>query len=374
MPLVNRIAPRGACRLSLAAVIVALCQSAPAGEAGRGPVIRAGSAELRFVGPYRAGRVPVVFIHGLLGGPENWSGMIEQLSGDPAVRDHLQLATFRYDSLEPIPDAGGRLRAALDEARRRLDPEGRDPAFDRVVLVGHSLGGLVAKVAAQQDDPQSAGASNAPPSGIGRPIAPRIGRLIFVATPHRGSPVNRGAVRSASSWLARNLIGQPETGVSSETSVDQLTWDHPLLADLERARAAEGVPFHSVIAALRDPSAEGATDGLVPVASARLAGARSEMVVRTHHVCFQHPKVVGEVRRVLIEHATSPARSRARCLQEWRPAPPCDRCCQPRPIAPEGRGPRPQGPDRAPLAPGPRPSTMSGVAREIDHRNGERMP
>ena len=65
-----------------------------------------------------------------------------------------------------------------------------------------------------------------------------------------------------------------------------------------------GAPFQSIIAALRDPSADGATDGVVPIASARLAGAQSEVLVRAHHLCLDQPKVIQAVREVLIAHIT----------------------------------------------------------------------
>jgi pimeloyl-ACP methyl ester carboxylesterase len=262
---------------------------------------------MRFAAPYQAGGIPVVFIHGMLGSPDTWSVMVDRLAADPTLRAHVQLLMFRYDSLQPIPDSGRELLDALGEARRRFDPEGQDPAFDRVVLVGHSLGGLVAKAAANLvPDQRSNGACERPPSGQGRPVTPRVGRLIFIATPHRGSPLDRGAVRSAGRWLARTVGHSSSAQGVRETSVDQLTWGHPLLAGLERARAAGATPFHTIVAALHDPSAEGATDGLVPVASARLSGARSEVVVRTHHLCLQHPEVSREVTRVLVEHVTTP--------------------------------------------------------------------
>jgi pimeloyl-ACP methyl ester carboxylesterase len=236
----------------------------------------------------------------MLGSPGNWSSLIDRLSGDVSAREQFQFLTFRYDSLQPIAESGRQLVEVLTVARRRADPEGRDDSFDRVVLVGHSLGGLVAKQA-------SVGASGRIPGG---PAGPHFGRLIFVATPHRGVPFNRGAVRSVGGWLARavspSIAAQRAVGSHSAlvsiTSVDELAWDHPAIQDLERATIATGIPSHSIIASLGTPTADGASDGLVPVASARLEGARSEIVVRAQHVCLQNPDVIREVQRILGEH------------------------------------------------------------------------
>src|SRR5262249_31085707 len=108
------------------------------------------------------------------------------------------------------------------------------------------------------------------------------------------------------SIAARQARGDA-SALCASTSVDQLAWDHPILQDLGRARADAVVPYHSIISALGVPTAEGATDGLVPVASARLGGAQSEVVVRAHHVCYRHPEVISEVRRVLSEHVAGSA-------------------------------------------------------------------
>jgi pimeloyl-ACP methyl ester carboxylesterase len=284
-----------------------LAHTAAALAGGDSLVIRSGGAELRSASPREAGKAPVVFVHGMLGSPGNWSVLIDRLSADPSLRERFHFLTFGYDSLQPVADSGRELLEALAEARRRSDPEGHDDAFDQVVLVGHSLGGLVVKDAAARSQKQQ------PAGGT---VSGRVGRMIFVATPHRGSPVDRGAVRSVGSWLARAISpsvaarreGGDGSALRTPTSVDQLTWDHPLLGDLDRANAAAAVPYHSIVAALGDPTADGATDGLVPVASARLEGARSEVLVRAHHVCFQHPELIREVGRVLGEHAAELAR------------------------------------------------------------------
>jgi pimeloyl-ACP methyl ester carboxylesterase len=306
--------------LFVATAALAVCAPASAGNRPGIMVIRVNSAELSCPIPYRAGKVPVVFIHGMLGGPDNWSAMIEQLSADPAVSAHYQPLAFRYDSLRPIPDAGRDLLDALREVRRQFDPEGRDAVFDRVILVGYSMGGLVAKAAIRARGPRPSTRDGTSRDEVGLP-APGIDRVVFVATPHRGSPIDRGALRSTGSWIARAISPSTPARAAEETSVDQVAWGHPLLEDLERARAAGGVPFHSIIAALRDPADDGATDGLVPVASARLDGARSEVVVRTHHQCFGHPEVIREVRRILIEQATAPARLRMGGQAVERPSP-----------------------------------------------------
>ena len=145
------IAPRrrpnaGCLALLLATAVVASTSAASAGQ-DAGPVVRNGVSELRFAGAYEAGKVPVVFIHGLLGVPGQWSVMLDRLSREPAIRARYQFLTFRYDSLRSIAESGTLLAQALDQASRRFDPEGRDHCFDRVVVVGHSMGGLVAKAA-----------------------------------------------------------------------------------------------------------------------------------------------------------------------------------------------------------------------------------
>jgi pimeloyl-ACP methyl ester carboxylesterase len=104
--------------------------------------------------PYERGKVPVVLIHGLWGSPRNWDRMIEDLEADPALRTRFQFWTVRYASGDSIPYSAHLLRQSLRRTRRAFDPHGTDAAFDRMVVVGHSLGGILAKMMVQSGGPR----------------------------------------------------------------------------------------------------------------------------------------------------------------------------------------------------------------------------
>src|SRR5262249_26335202 len=98
---------------------------------------------LSLLSPYTRGTIPVLFIHGLWLTPGSWHRMIASLEGDPAIKGRFQFWTFGYSTGDPIPYSAHLLRENLTEVRRKLDPDGSDTALDRMVIVGHSMGGLL---------------------------------------------------------------------------------------------------------------------------------------------------------------------------------------------------------------------------------------
>jgi hypothetical protein len=150
---------------------------------------------------------------------------------------------------------------------------------------------------------------------------PEVRRLIFIATPHRGSPLDRAPIRAIASRFVRPSDGSlraqatllasndPETfrpafRAGLPTSLDELVWEHPLLLAVDGLPIEPGVVRHSIIAdRMRPPRTDGG-DGLVPYASAHHPGATSEFLVSAGHVCLDNPDVIGEVARILAEHAT----------------------------------------------------------------------
>ena len=280
----------------------------------------------------------MVFVHGLWANPWSWSRMIESLEADPALRDRYQFWTFGYSTGDPIPYSASLLRRDLEEVRRKFDPEGSDAAFDRMVLVGHSMGGLLTKMMVQDsgtrlwrlisDRPVDELAGEPQDRDLFRRAlifrpCPEVRRVLFIATPHRGSRVDRGGLEHLGSRLIRlpdplrvsheRLLARngPDFFVERfrkglPTSIDELGWQSPILMGLNELGLATTIKAHSIIADLHDPPRAGGNDGLVPYESAHLDGTVSESLVSSGHLCQDHPEVIREVRRILAEHPAGP--------------------------------------------------------------------
>jgi hypothetical protein len=145
---------------------------------------------------------------------------------------------------------------------------------------------------------------------------PALRRVVFIATPHRGS-------YQATGWaldLIRRFITLPGTLVSQfqgllqsqvfahrgmsrlPTSVDNMSPGHPFLQALNDSPIDPRITAHSIIAVLGDGPVTGKTDGVVAYESAHIEGVASEVVVRSGHSTQGHPETVEEVRRILREH------------------------------------------------------------------------
>lgn len=95
--------------------------------------------------PYEPGKIPVVLVHGLWSSPKTWTRVINDLRADPEIRDRYQFWTFQYPTGNPFIHSAAVLRQAINEVRAEFDPERQDAAFDQMVVIGHSMGGLISK-------------------------------------------------------------------------------------------------------------------------------------------------------------------------------------------------------------------------------------
>lgn len=281
--------------------------------------------------PYRPGLFPVVFVHGTASSPVRWAELWNRLQGDPAIRTRFQFWFFQYDSDNPVALSALRLREALAAAVAMLDPGHQDPALRRMVLVGHSQGGLLVRMQAIETGDQLWNAVSRKPleelrfsddtrellrRGLFLEPTPGVARVVFVATPHRGSflagygiarslarrlthvPARLGVVASD---LARNRDAAESPFVP--TAVDNMSPGHPFIRGLQAIPIDASIPAHSIIAVKGDGPPEEGNDGVVEYASAHLEGTESERVVRSPHSCQGNPDVMEEVRRILRLHA-----------------------------------------------------------------------
>ncbi len=72
--------------------------------------------------------------------------MINEIASDPRIWERYEVWLFIYNTGNPVAYSAEMLRQALSNTVSELDPQGTDPALRRMVLIGHSQGGLLAKM------------------------------------------------------------------------------------------------------------------------------------------------------------------------------------------------------------------------------------
>lgn len=284
--------------------------------------------------PYQPGRIPVVFVHGTFSSPVWWLEMLNTLKADPTLRRNYQFWYFLYNSNAPLVMSAADLRDSLRDKIAQLDPAGKDPALREMVVIGHSQGGLLTKFTAVDTGdrlvraltgknldalklPEEKKAATRRLLMV-EPV-PAVKRVVFIATPHRGSILSTQWVRT----LIKKLVTLPakivETTFSIHeyltddmkrlmgsskvpTSIDGMSPDNPVLKVLAETPLATGVTGHSIIAVKGDGDPHVGDDGVVAYTSAHLDGLESEFIVRFGHSCQEHPFTIEEVRRILIKH------------------------------------------------------------------------
>jgi pimeloyl-ACP methyl ester carboxylesterase len=288
------------------------------------------------VSPYYPGSIPVAFVHGTASSAARWAELYNELDNDPRLHGKYQFWFFSYETGNPIAYSAMRLRDALTAAIQLLDPEGKDPALHRMVVIGHSQGGLLTKAMVTDsgddfwrnvstksiDDIRvSAKTRETLRNALYFKPLPFVRRVIFLSTPQRGSYV-------AGSWIAHQvarlvrapldltrvmadvltdrsalvLQGSADGLPRIPSAVDNMTPGNPWVKTMAAKPIAPGVHAHSIIAIKSGVIAPGANDGVVAYDSAHIEGVDSELVVKSAHSCQSNPHTIAEVRRILLLH------------------------------------------------------------------------
>jgi pimeloyl-ACP methyl ester carboxylesterase len=258
---------------------------------------------------------------------------VNELEIDAEIWSRYQIWLYIYNTGNPIGFSGGGLRRALEHAVAELDPLGKDPALQQMVVIGHSQGGLLTKLTAvdagdrfwKLTSDEAIENLRMPPDTRQVLIRstfftpqPFVKRVVFLCTPHRGSYL---ASLSLSRWVA-SFVALPSdlTGRMLEvvtlnegalalrsldklpTSIDNMAPGNDFIETLSALPVAPGIRAHSIIAANGDGPVENSVDGVVSYQSAHLDGVESELVVRSGHSAQANPAVIEEVRRILLLH------------------------------------------------------------------------
>ncbi len=290
---------------------------------------------------YDPRKIPVLMVHGLWSNLVTWMEMFNDLRGMPEIRDNYQFWFYLYPTGQPLWLTADDLRNDLADAREAIDPTHSVPRLNQMVVVAHSMGGLIARMQTLQPphpqwrmvlqrnhDRLNKQEKESLRKALRLEPNPDIRRVITIATPHHGSHLSNRATQ----WLGRQLIRLPEpieratlrivrgpndmlTLPAGQTSIEGLSPESPLLQLINQAKPAAWVHFHNIIGRIDDGhrlirKVSGDSDGVVTVESARLEYAESELIVPADHMhVHRHPRTILEVQRILLEHLEAVKRS-----------------------------------------------------------------
>ena len=291
--------------------------------------------------PYDPSRRVVVMLHGLASSPEAWINVANEVLGDERLRSNYQIWQVYYPTNAPLALNNHAIRAALQETLQHFDPSGQAPASQNLTLVGHSMGGVLSRLmvsgtqgrildAVTMELEMGTSAKRQLRGQLAEYLefapVPQVGSAIFIAAPHRGTGF---ANHRLARWAA-NLITLPFSMVEQFTdvaravanaaprsgkqgllripnSIDNLSDEDPFLRATADLPISSTVRYHSIIGndTPNVPLAD-SSDGIVPYASAHLAGAESERVIPSGHSVQEQPQAIVEIRRILRSQLPTP--------------------------------------------------------------------
>ncbi len=298
-------------------------------------------AGLSCIERYDPNRIPVILSHGLASTPQTFNQLVNRLYTDEHIRRNYQFWYFTYPSGLSWVLSAAEFRKALDSIRAEVDPERKNKLWDKKVLIGHSMGGLINHFN-QTTNPwmlldglidESVAKKYLREDYIEKPFNDKnyehmrsvyffrpvsAGRVVYLATPHRGAPAAEYYVTG----LLNKIISLPQSLV--EESLKMVTLQRDIIL-LEPSRLKEwffssdqlaptsdsitglqnltvqDVPTHSIIGDKGDNDTPYSSDGLVPYWSSHIPWGTEDIVPSSHSV-QDHEQTAEELNDFLIEY------------------------------------------------------------------------
>lgn len=293
------------------------------------------STRLARLQPYDPRKIPILCIHGLGDSQATWAPLIESLRTDPTIRKNYQVWFFSYPSGYPYPLMAELLRKKLDAINAYY------PDHKRIVVIGHSMGGMIARELITDSGMRIWNAYyDVPPAQL--PVTektrrimssafifqhrPEIARVIYASASHRGADMATGFGGQLLSKIIGGNATAPELAADEAkaislmkpdysgdklqripNSLDVLKPGNRFVTTIDKIPPTKGVPFNSIIGdrgkgGNHDRTPPISTDGIVPYWSSHLDGAESELIIPSDHWSNRHPLGIAEVKRILHKH------------------------------------------------------------------------
>lgn len=296
---------------------------------------------LYMISPYDENKIPVVLVHGLMSAPRTWVQVVNTLLCSSEIREHYQFWLYAYPTGQPVYFSASGLRRELLEMRKKYDPEGKNPSFNKMVIIGHSMGGLLTRLMVQSSngkelldkflkmnsiktDFDKIKLSSSEKEFVENLLVfdslPFVKRVVFVATPHRGAGFAKGNISRLGSWLitlpikftsksksifnnlSLYLDNSDKHKLQVATSIDNLEPDSLFVESFNSLRIRDDVTLYSIIGDQDGNGGKDGTDGIVPYSSSHIEGVKSELIIKSGHNVQTTPECSREIRRILMEH------------------------------------------------------------------------
>lgn len=287
---------------------------------------------------YDPNKTPIIMIHGIAGSPLIWARLSNAIMGDPELHRRYQIWHIVYQSNAPLLVERYRVQHYIDNAWTIIDPSGHAPARQGVVLIGHSMGAVIARLLCAQSTPEVWGAAFLQPMDSLHAEAsdlatlknvfqfkpyPGVDEIIFMAAPQRGSPSADGLLGRLVGLLAwrhieelgglMRIADQNPNAIQPAllsifhtghiTSITSLRPDEPVTLADEKLMPAAGVRYDTIAGVL--PGVKPPGDGYVPLSSALLPGSTTTLIVHSDHKVPNQPEAIAGVLKILHEHDAS---------------------------------------------------------------------
>lgn len=108
--------------------------------------------QLFMLNPYDPNQRVIIMIHGLASSPATWVNLTNNLFADPTLQENYQVWQIFYATNLPMLENRHQIRELISTAYTLTDPQGTNPASHHSVIIGHSMGGIMARMLVSDED------------------------------------------------------------------------------------------------------------------------------------------------------------------------------------------------------------------------------